>query len=404
MAILKNIDPKVFGERVAKYRKAADKTQEQVAEALGLSRPTYIAIEKGSRVPTAEEVMKLADVLNRSVHELLRPDMPVKIEPHLRVGIDTSNKDAPEVAKGIRLLEEFAEDYLKLERLLKTPLATNYPPEVQLPSRGNLSEFAEEVADRERARLQLGDQPISNLRSMLESEVGVRVFFGPLPSRVAGLYAFVSDLGCCMMINSKHPRERQRTSLAHEYGHVIIDRHKPGVDYFVHEGRKPANERFVESFAMAFLIPASGVRRHFREIYNTTDDFQVGDLVRLSSIFDVSVQSMTYRLEGLGLISKGTWDMLISAKFKVQQTKHELQMNVQEGAPEPALPDRYVLLAVHAYVRGLLGEGDVAGVLRCDRIAAREIIAERAKHLEVSTDGTTELFDLQFSQSLVTQK
>jgi hypothetical protein len=96
--------------------------------------------------------------------------------------------------------------------------------------------------------------------------------------------------------------------------------------------------------------------------------------------------------------------MLISAKFKVQQTKHELQMNVQEGAPEPALPDRYVLLAVHAYVRGLLGEGDVAGVLRCDRIAAREIIAERAKHLEVSTDGTTELFDLQFSQSLVTQK
>jgi Zn-dependent peptidase ImmA (M78 family) len=206
------------------------------------------------------------------------------------------------------------------------------------------------------------------------------------------------------MINSKHPRERQRTSLAHEYGHVLIDRHKPGVDYFIHEGRKPANERFVEAFAMAFLIPASGVRRHFREIYNATGDFQVGDLIRLSSIFDVSVQSMTYRLEGLGLISKGTWDMLISAKFKVHEAKNQLELRVEEAATEPALPERYVLLAVHAFVRGMIGEGDLARYLRCDRIAAREIVAERAKHLEVSSDGTTELFDLPFAQSLVAQK
>lgn len=403
MAMLQNIDPKIFGERVIKYRKAADKTQEQVADALGISRPTYIAIEKGGRVPNPEEIVKLAEILNRSVHELLRPELPVKIEPHLRVGIDTSSKDASEVTKGIRLLEEFAEDYLKLEKLLNTPLTTNYPPEVQLPTRGNLADFAEEMADRERARLQLGDQPISNLRTIFESEVGIRIFFGPLPSRVAGLYAFVSDLGCCMMINSKHPRERQRTSLAHEYGHVLIDRHKPGVDYFIHDGRKPANERFVEAFAIAFLIPTSGVRRHFREIYSTTGDFQVGDLVRISSIFDVSVQAMAYRLEGLGLISRGTWDMLISEKFKVHQAKNELELNVVETATQP-LPERYVLMAVHAFVREIIGEGELARYLRCDRIGAREIVTESVKLLEVSGDGTTELFDLPFAQSLLGQK
>lgn len=404
MATLRNTDPKVFGERLTKYRKAVDKTQEQIAEALGLSRPTYIAIEKGNRAASPEEIIKLAEIVNRPVHELVRSDPPVRIEPHLRVGIDASSKDADEVVKGIQGLEQYAEDYLKLERMLSVPLTTNYPPEIELPSRGNLSDFAEEVADRERARLQLGDQPIPNLRAILESEVGVRIFFGPLPSRVAGLYAFVTDLGCCMMINSKHPGERQRTSLAHEYGHVLVDRYKPGVDYFIHDGRKPANERFVEAFAMAFLMPAHGVRRHFREVYNSTGDFQVGDLVRLGSQFAVSIQSMTYRLEGLGLLTRGTWDMLSSAKFKVQQAKQELQLVDKGEFGEPALPERYTLLAVHAYVRGLIGEGELAKYLRCDRIAAREIVAERAQHLEVASDGTTELFNLPFAESLVTQK
>jgi transcriptional regulator with XRE-family HTH domain len=109
-----SVDPKVFGERLAKYRRAAGKTQEDVAVAMGMSRPTYIAVEKGARAASAGEVMRLAELLGRTVHDLVRPDLPVKIEAHLRVGIDASAKDADEVAAGFRLLEDFAEDYLRL--------------------------------------------------------------------------------------------------------------------------------------------------------------------------------------------------------------------------------------------------------------------------------------------------
>ena len=398
-----NIDPKVFGERLAKFRKAAGKTQDQMATVLGMSRPTYIAIEKGTRPASSGEVIQLSAALGRPVHELVRRDPPVKIEPHLRMGVDSSTKDADEVTAGIQVLEGYAEDYLRLERLLKAPLATNYPPEVSLPTRGDLREFAEDVAGRERGRLQLGDQPIGNLRKLLESEVGVRVFFGKLPSRVAGLYAFVDELGCCMLINSKHTHERGRASLAHEYGHVLVDRHKPGVDYFIGEGRKPANERFVEAFAMAFLMPAGGVRRHFWDIYNATNDFQVGDLVRLASIFDVSVQAMTFRLEGLGLIPRGAWDMLISTQLKVGEAKAALALQTSNEVEAP-YPERYRLMAVHAFVRGLIGEGELAAFLRCDRIEAREAVAEAKQYLEVAADGTTEVFDLPFDRSLVGTK
>ena len=43
------LDPRVLGQRISEARKARGKTQEEVAEFLGYSRPTYIAIEKGER-------------------------------------------------------------------------------------------------------------------------------------------------------------------------------------------------------------------------------------------------------------------------------------------------------------------------------------------------------------------
>jgi transcriptional regulator with XRE-family HTH domain len=149
MSVLPEFDPISFGERVQQYRKAASKTQEQAADHLGMSRPTYIALEKGSRPASSEEIIKLAEFLNRSVNELVRPGLPVKLEPHLRAGIDASSADADELGASIQDFQRFAEDYRDLEIKLEAPLIPNYPPEVQLPQRGSLSEFAEGVAARD---------------------------------------------------------------------------------------------------------------------------------------------------------------------------------------------------------------------------------------------------------------
>ena len=67
------IDPRILGQRIAESRKARGKTQEEMAEFLGCSRPTYIAIEKGERRAKSEEIIKLAAFLGRKVHDLVRP-------------------------------------------------------------------------------------------------------------------------------------------------------------------------------------------------------------------------------------------------------------------------------------------------------------------------------------------
>ena len=54
------LDPRVLGQRISEARKSRGKTQEEVAEFLGYSRPTYIAIEKGERTAKPDEIIKLA--------------------------------------------------------------------------------------------------------------------------------------------------------------------------------------------------------------------------------------------------------------------------------------------------------------------------------------------------------
>jgi hypothetical protein len=168
-------------------------------------------------------------------------------------------------------------------------------------------------------------------------------------------------------------------------------------------GRKPANERFAEAFALCFLMPATSVRQRFHDIVNTTGDFQVADLRRLSHFYFVSVEAMALRLEQLSLISKGSWQFLKEAKFAPRQAAELLGLPPQPLADFP-FPERYKYLAVNAYEREDIGDSELANFLRCDIVAAREIVANTLISREV-IEGTGEERDvrLDFRKSLLTE-
>src|SRR5205814_3550473 len=82
---LDRINPRILGQRLAEARKARGITQEAAAAHLGCSRPTYIAIEKGERPAKPEEIVKLATLFGKQVHELLLQAEPITVlSPHLR--------------------------------------------------------------------------------------------------------------------------------------------------------------------------------------------------------------------------------------------------------------------------------------------------------------------------------
>ncbi len=400
-----NIDPRVLGQRIIEARKARGKTQEEVAAFLGYSRPTYIAIEKGERPARPDEIIKLASFFGRQVNELVRPGEPVTdMQPHLRAVADRLKPaDRTGLDAAIGDLQALAEDYRELERIMNAPLRPSYPPEVTLNPRIDPTEQAEVAAEQERKRLGLGDQPVISLRNTLERHVGLRIFYsGELPTDIAGMYAYSGELGGCILINRKHPPERRRVSMLHEYGHFLLssDRYKPGIDYLPITGRKPANERFAEAFALSFLMPAASVREEFQKTVATTGDFQVADLCRMKHYYFVSLEAMTLRVEQLGLIPRGTWEHLKESRFAPRKAEAML------GLPTPPIndhtvPERYRYLAVQAYERGDIGDTDLAHYLRCDVVRAREIVQATLTSRELTPSGEPQSLKLDFPMSLL---
>jgi Zn-dependent peptidase ImmA (M78 family)/transcriptional regulator with XRE-family HTH domain len=396
------LDPRILGQRLAEARKARGITQESAAAHLECSRPTYIAIEKGERPAKPEEIVKLATLFGKRVHELLLQAEPITVlSPHLRGEVERMHSGntgivREQMNRGIEEFQTFLDQYRELERLMNAPLRSRLSDERTLGNVVDPVELAEDTATEERRRLGLGDQPIINLRTTLETEVGLRIFYGDLPSPLAGLFDFVPALGCCMYINRNHPPERRRVSMVHEWGHSIVDRHKPGIDYLFMPGRKPANERFADAFAAALLMPATSVRRRFLDVVSTTGDFRVADLCRLAHAYFVSVEAMAYRLERLGLVPKGRADLLKESKLPVRDAKERLRLSTHPVNDEP-YPERYKALAVYAYEQEKISEGQLARFLHCDRVTAREIVQEYLTSQDVNEEGQTEA--VQFEQT-----
>ncbi len=61
----------VFQEKLKEMRKMCGLTQQNVAEKLGISQPSYIRYENGTAEPTLENLVKLADLFDVSVDFLL---------------------------------------------------------------------------------------------------------------------------------------------------------------------------------------------------------------------------------------------------------------------------------------------------------------------------------------------
>ena len=216
------------------------------------------------------------------------------------------------------------------------------------------------------------------------------------------MYASAPDLGCCILVNRKHPPERRRVSTLHEYGHLIVDRYKPGIDYLTYGGRKPANERFAEGFALSFLMPASSVQQRFNAIVTTTGDFQVADLCRLSNFYFVSVEAMCLRLEQLGLTPRGIWQSLKESRLAPRTAASILELASHPESSQP-YPERYKYLAVQAFEQGKISQGQLARFLRCDPVTARKIVAQCLTSLHVADDGQQRTLQLEFQKSLLAE-
>jgi Zn-dependent peptidase ImmA (M78 family) len=340
-------------------------TQQEAAEKVKLARTTLIALEKGQRRLRAEELKSMAAAYAVSINALLRPtSVLANIVPRFRA----MTADAQDAADAALVLNDLAAAQYELESILGIPFRPNYPPERPLGP-GDIRDLAEDAAMEIRQRLGIGLSAITDIVSLLELEFGVRVFIYPLSSsRISGLFAFDEKVGACILLNKKHPRERRSITAAHELGHLIATRAEPDVVDF-QSAPQSREERFAAAFSYSLFMPAALVRRRFNELQRDTGSFSPRQLILLAHQLAVSEEALCRRLEELNLLPSGTWESLRDRGFSGELVRKVLG---DRATPEDsAVPPRLWFLAAEAYRRGLLSEGQIARMLRADRVEVR---------------------------------
>ena len=381
-------DPKLLGQRLQEARRARGLTQQHVAESMGMARTTVTALEKGDRRIRPGELISLAQLYGRPVGYFIGSrktvsDFSVQFRTALN---DTRGAETQQALnQGVHDFQDLCEDYLYLETVNGMSPQQSYPAQYAV-SGFPPEDAAEDVAASERNRLGLGDGPILNLREILENEVGLRIFYADLPSNLAGIFTFTEELGGCIAINARHPEERRRWSLAHEYGHFLTSRFRSEVTPVSSLGRVSATERLADAFAAALLMPATGLRRRFYQISRATEgNVTTAEICRLANYYFVSVEAMMLRLEGLNLLPRGTWERLRDRGFKVREAQEQLGLVAYPHDDDP-LPLRYKLLAVQAYEEDELTEGELCRLLRQDRLSTRQTVQSMTNPLRLMND------------------
>lgn len=379
------------GRRLRIARESAGVTQAQAATAIAVARTTVVAMEKGERAVRMEELQPLARLYGTSVNAVLRTEsVYVDLVPRFRRLPSCDDGASTDAAK---ILADLVRAEVELENLLGIVHARNYPPQRPIMP-GDVRVQATSDATELRQRLGLGSAPVRDITSLLELEVGIRVYTRRLDSSVSGLFAYDEQIGACILLNAAHPRQRRIMSAAHELGHFVANRQSPEVLY--RDGRSQSREeRYANAFAREFLTPGRPVMTKFHDLTQGSSRLTRRHVILLSHAFGVSREAMVRRLEELDLIPTGTWDWFLAnggiTDGQARQVLGEhaaVVMDEMEAEPPTAL--RLSLLAAEAWRQELLSEGQLARLLNLDHLELREILDDvEADGVEV--DGEPKL-------------
>jgi len=375
MTVLDEIPLEIVGERLRIAREAAKIKQVDAAAAIDVARTTIVAIEQGHRRVKIDELRKLASLYQTSVNGILRLEsIHVELAPRFRKMLGEADEAAGEAAE---LLANLAKAEVELEALLGIKRLANYPPERPI-LRGDVRAQAEQDAQELRQRFGLGMSPVTDLVTLLEMEMGVRVYVRRLNSKICGLFAYDEAIGACILLNANHPRERRTQTGGHELGHLISTRRQPEVLH-LDEAENSREERYANTFARAFLTPGRAVIQKCQEVTAGSDRVTRRHVIVLAHYFGVSREALVRRLIELELTKPGAWDWFqANGGITDDQARQVLGDLVPLDAPttEANRPTtlRLNMLAAEAHNQGLLSEGQLARLLHLDRVELRELI------------------------------
>jgi len=339
---------KLLGTRLRRAREEVNLSQGAFAKSLGLSSEYISLLESGKRTPSFETLLKIGGFLNKNVSYFFEDKRPAFESLFVRADADER------VRKDLLKFKATCEKYLGLEE--QTGRRLDLAPEYARIS-------PERLAEEERRRLGLGNEPIRDVLALCEVN-GCRIIRQTLPeeARIAGIFVFDEEHKAAFaLVNAAEPPGFQTLIAAHIYGHYLMDRadgpiiDNPDVVVDEYVSLYPPREQFAQTFASRFLVPP-GKLRELIEKGLRSRSLAFDDVLFLKRYFGVSTRAMLRTLRGRGFLPEAKFEEFFKRNPEDREQEVFGNLSGQEERRSRALfrksrtivSDRFRLLAAEA--------------------------------------------------------
>lgn len=291
-------------QMVVLAREAQSWSQSELAAQLTISQGKLSKIEAGIQSASPELLKKIAQVLGR-------PESFFKQREPL-YGIDTSilyHRKRESVL--IRILRQI-DAHVNIRRMHIAALMRHADFEASKPFPFlDVEEFdgrPDKVARALRAAWTLPRGPVEDLTRVIEDAGGIVVRFDFGTRLIDGVSQRLPGLPPMFFLNSELPADRERMTLAHELGHVVMHR-VVNLDI----------EDQANVFAANFLMPAEDIRNSFNEV-------SLARMAALKPYWKVSMAALLVRAKDLGKMtvnqSEYCWKQMSKAGYRMREPRH----------------------------------------------------------------------------------
>lgn len=278
-----------IGNNLKRIRLLKNLSLKDAGNLLNMTATAISKYEKGKILPDSKKLIDFANAYNVKSIELL------KVYNAPKMKFTSFRKKKRLTGQNLELLEELIQDevYKYLEIIEMNNIDTD---NIKLKKYScNNFEDVEKAANDFRNYIKISNkQPISDLINILEN-LGIIIIQIKNPNNrfddFDGLSEIVNNIPVIVLLDDIKDGARQRFTIAHELGHLILNINNDELD----------EEKLCNRFASALLMPKEAITNEFGYSRRNINFFE---LTAFKNEFKVSYTTIIYRLKDLNIISE----------------------------------------------------------------------------------------------------
>lgn len=331
-------------------RESRGLSQTALARLSGVPQPTLSKVENGIGYLDAERAGAVADALQYPVEVF---DWPDEIFGFGSAAFHHRKQQSLGVTTLQRIHADVNLIRMRLVRLLRgIDMAPRFPfPSIEIDEMGG---SPSEVARAVRAAWRMPMGPVNSMVSTLEDAGAVVVRADLLSHRISAISLSVPDTPPLFVLNHGMPADRERFTLAHELGHLVMHDLPVAPD---------DAEAQADAFASEFLMPAAEIRTHLTHI-------DMAKAAQLKRHWKVAMSALIRRARDLGKIDERRYKSL---NVQISQKGWRKAEPVELEHEEPTIVRRVldVHQSLHSYsVQNL---ADLTGLYRSEYVVRFDV-------------------------------